>query len=159
RVAPLAPQGGRWYNARTVSEGPAGMNVPSAESLLGLLRSYSLVSAPQLEQLRALPAAGPGAAAALLREAVRRNFLTVFQADLIARGAIDRLAYGAYRLIDRLGRGGVGQVFRAWDLRRQVKVALKVVQHELRDNPEILGRFQREVKAVRQLNHPNIVRA
>jgi eukaryotic-like serine/threonine-protein kinase len=68
-----------------------------------------------------------------------------------------------YELAEPIGRGAVGQVWRAWDERRRRMVAVKVIQVAEIRNPEHLadsiGRFQREVAAVGMLRHPNIVTA
>ena len=68
-----------------------------------------------------------------------------------------------YELQEPLGRGAVGQVWRAWDERRRRMVAVKVIQVAEIRNPDhladSLGRFQREVTAVGMLRHPNIVTA
>jgi TolB-like protein/tRNA A-37 threonylcarbamoyl transferase component Bud32 len=61
---------------------------------------------------------------------------------------------GHYEVIELLGTGGMGRVYRARDLRLQRDVALKVLQI---DSPDRRERFQREALAVAALNHPNIV--
>jgi serine/threonine protein kinase len=128
------------------------MSAP-AGSLIDQLLAYQLLTQSQIENL-----APQRDGTALLREAVRRGWLTVFQSDLIARGTVDRLAYGTYRLIDRLGSGGNGHVYRAWDVRARQSIALKVIKHSFGDNPEFLSRFRREARVARKLTHPNIVR-
>jgi eukaryotic-like serine/threonine-protein kinase len=70
---------------------------------------------------------------------------------------------GRYELQEPLGRGAVGQVWRAWDERRRRMVAVKVISvAEVRSTDHLadsVGRFQREVTAVAALRHPNIVTA
>jgi serine/threonine protein kinase len=61
--------------------------------------------------------------------------------------------------MDRLGSGGVSQVFKAWHTKRNCVVALKVIRPEMLSNPEAVGRFQREMRALAQSSHPNIVKA
>lgn len=68
----------------------------------------------------------------------------------------ERLAH--YELLEELGRGGMGTVFRATDLNTAQEVALKVLPAELSLNPALLQRFRREVMTLRQLHHPGIVR-
>jgi serine/threonine-protein kinase len=62
-----------------------------------------------------------------------------------------------YRVSGILGRGGMGAVFLAEDLRLGRMVALKVLRPELADEPGFLGRFEREARISAQLDHPNII--
>ncbi len=64
---------------------------------------------------------------------------------------------GPYRLLDRLGAGGMGEVFRAQDVRLDREVAVKVLSEKFAEDPERLARFEREAKAVAALAHPNIL--
>ena len=63
---------------------------------------------------------------------------------------------GPYEIVDKLGQGGMGEVYRANDTRLDRTVAIKVLPEILADNPELKERFEREAKAVSSLNHPNI---
>lgn len=62
-----------------------------------------------------------------------------------------------YQILDKLGEGGMGEVYLAEDLKLERKLALKVLPPELASSRERLERFKREAKAVAALNHPNIV--
>jgi serine/threonine-protein kinase len=64
---------------------------------------------------------------------------------------------GPYKILDKLGRGTMGQVFRAVDTDGQAW-AIKVMAAELADEPELVERFQREAMAAALLDHPNVTR-
>jgi serine/threonine-protein kinase len=65
---------------------------------------------------------------------------------------------GRYRVIGLLGRGGMGEVYRADDLKLGSPVALKFLPHALADDPDRRERFLAEVRIARQVAHPNVCR-
>lgn len=90
---------------------------------------------------------------------VQDGLLTDYQAKRIAGGESDALLIGPYVVLDLLGTGGMGCVYRAEHRAMRRSVALKVIaQHKL-GNPEMVQRFEREVRAAARLDHPNIVTA
>jgi serine/threonine protein kinase len=64
--------------------------------------------------------------------------------------------FGAYEVIDLLGEGGMGEVYKARDIRLGRSVAIKIVRSDLSENPDFRSRFDREARVISQLNHPNI---
>src|SRR5262245_51188468 len=64
---------------------------------------------------------------------------------------------GTYEILAPLGAGGMGEVYRARDLRLGREIALKVLPHPMASDAERLARFEREARTVAGLNHPNIV--
>ncbi len=71
--------------------------------------------------------------------------------DLIGR------TLGHYRIIDKIGEGGMGEVYRAHDERLDREVAVKVIHESVAQDADRLARFEREAKAVAKLDHPNIL--
>ncbi|TMC21765.1 MAG: hypothetical protein E6J34_08610, partial [Chloroflexi bacterium] len=64
---------------------------------------------------------------------------------------------GKYELHERLGRGGMGEVWKAFDTQLQRYVACKLIRTDLQNNPHYTMRFQREAQMIAALHHPNIV--
>jgi serine/threonine-protein kinase len=134
------------------------MSVTSVAALVDLLRQSNLLQPAQL-QLAATDMqaeySDPRAAADML---VRRKWLTPYQVDQLLNSERQNLTLGPYILLEPLGEGGMGQVFKA---RHQVLdrvVALKLIREErLSKDPEAVRRFQREARAAALLSHPNIV--
>jgi serine/threonine protein kinase/Tol biopolymer transport system component len=65
--------------------------------------------------------------------------------------------FGPYQILGPLGRGGGGEVYRAWDPRLHREVALKILRQRSETDPERLRRFVAEARAASGLNHPNIL--
>lgn len=134
------------------------MTTAATASLVGSLRKYRLLEAAQLEEVDSLQARFPDPIA-LARELLQRGWLSAYQANQLLQGRGQELLLGSYVLLERLGQGGMGTVFKARNWKYGRIVALKVIRKERLDNPEAIRRFEREVRAVAALAHPNIVHA
>src|SRR3954462_10272455 len=134
------------------------MAVSSTAPLVDALCQYRLVDTAHLEELKAIQARFPDPKA-LAGELIRRGWLTPYQANQLLQGRGQELLLGSHFLLERLGEGGMGQVFKAknWKLGRIV--ALKLIRKERLDNPDAIRRFEREVRSAAALSHPNIVLA
>src|SRR5262249_25062046 len=85
--------------------------------------------------------------------------LTSYQASVLSQGQFKGLAFGDYRVLDKLGEGGMGLVFKAQHRHLKRIVALKVLHPAVTQSEEAVKRFHREVEAVARLSHPNIITA
>lgn len=94
---------------------------------------------------------------AWLRSLVHCEALTAFQYEMIRAGRAAELVIGSYVILSMLGEGGMGVVYKARHLRLGRLVALKVIQANRLHNPRAIKRFLREIRAVAQLSHPNVV--
>lgn len=93
------------------------------------------------------------------KELVRQSHLTKLQAAAVLKGKAKNLVFGEYVVLDRIGSGGMGQVFKARHKPTGKLVALKVLSAEAVKNRRLIERFKKEAKAIARLKHPNIVRA
>lgn len=107
-------------------------------------------------QLASLPTA-PTDVESLARELVQQGTLTRFQAINIYQGRGKGLVYGEYIVLDKLGEGGMGQVYKAKHRRMKRIVALKVLPPGAVNSAKAVQRFHQEVEVAARLSHPNIV--
>jgi serine/threonine protein kinase/HEAT repeat protein len=134
------------------------MSTPTPTELLTFLKEHQLLTPSQWQQLSGSLTKFADSRA-LVRELVERKVLTAFQANLLLQGQGKNLLFGSYLLLERLGQGGMGQVFKARHIKMDRDVALKIIPKELVSNPLAVSRFYREARAVAKLSHPNIVAA
>lgn len=137
----------------------AEFTVSVPDFLAGLTHSGLL----EADDIRAatvqLPVSSQRNCRAVAEELVRRRLLTPYQASEAGRGKAAELVLGNYVLLEPIGSGGMGRVFKAQHRRMERIVAVKTLPPELADSEKALERFQREVKAAARLAHPNIVAA
>ncbi len=88
---------------------------------------------------------------------VQQDVLTKYQAKRLASGRTEGFFLGGCRILERLGKGGMGVVYLALQERLDRQVALKVLPAQLVPDGDALKRFQREARAAARLKHRNIV--
>lgn len=135
------------------------MNSPAAlsiESLGAAIAESGLVAESDLGPLLAAADNDPQT---LARDLAVKGLLTPFQLEALLAGRGATLRIGNYDILDRLGAGGMGTVFKARHRRMKRIVALKVLAASLSENPLFVKRFQREVETIAALGHPNVVMA
>jgi eukaryotic-like serine/threonine-protein kinase len=93
----------------------------------------------------------------LAREMIKSGHLTKYQAEQILSGKGKSLRMGQYVLLEKLGAGGMGQVYKAYHPGMERLVAIKVILAKGKIDEESVRRFEREVKAAAKLSHPNII--
>jgi len=94
---------------------------------------------------------------ALARDMIKSRLLTKYQAEQILGGRGKSLTMGKYQILEKIGAGGMGQVFKAFHCSTERIVAIKVILGKGKIDPEVVKRFEREVKAAAKLVHSNII--
>jgi serine/threonine-protein kinase len=133
------------------------MPVNRVGALLASLRDTQLLEPETLDQVSRLPQARDEDPMPLTRELIQRGLLTPYQVNQLVKGNGKELVVGPYRLIDRIGEGGMGQVFKAYHPAMGRVVALKIIKKERLANPNAVKRFLQEIQSAAKLVSPNIV--
>jgi serine/threonine protein kinase len=134
------------------------MSIPNVETLLAILQRMQVLTPQEVQDVaREL---GPHFADPydLARYLAEIDWLTPYQVRQLFSDRWEDLMIGPYLILDRLGEGGVSEVFKAWDTVMGRIVALKVLHQHLTDCPAAVRALQRELQAVTLLSHPNIIR-
>jgi response regulator RpfG family c-di-GMP phosphodiesterase len=121
---------------------------------LVLAEDWEALPATTQEELRTCPDRQT-----ILQGLVNQGLLTDYQAKRIAAGTTFGLVLGNYRILDRIGAGGMGVVFKAEHVDMRRPVAIKVFSLVPDADPRLLSRFMVEMRTVSKLNHPNIIAA
>ncbi len=133
------------------------MAVDTAEDFYAVLEKSKLLSAEQLTDARLAAEQGddPKAVAKAL---VQKDLLTRWQAGQLLAGR-SSFFLGKYKLVEPIGRGGMGSVFLGQHTTMNRRVALKILSRQVGKDPASLERFLDEARAIAALDHPNIVQA
>lgn len=134
------------------------MTFAANPAFLEALRTFRLLEPAQLDEVARMLGrfADPRA---LAKELIQRGWLTPYQINQLFLGRGTDLLLGSYVLLERLGEGGMGAVFKARNWKLGKIVAVKVIRKDRLSNAQAVRRFHREIRAAAQLNHPNIVLA
>ncbi len=123
------------------------------------VRQLRLLDARQADEFARFAQGQAPDARALAKDLLGRGWLTPFQANQLLQGRGGSLLLGSYVLLERLGEGGMGAVFKGANWKIGRVVALKLIRKECLTNESIVRRFHQEIEAAAQLSHPNIIHA
>jgi serine/threonine protein kinase len=135
------------------------MPTNTVTDFLTALGQYRILEPGQLDVVQRTYKGRAADPRALSKELLQRGWLTNFQASHLLQGRGAELMLGSYLVIDLLGEGAAGQVYKARHLAMNRMAALKVLRKELLADKEVVARFYREIEVVSQISHPNIVHA
>jgi serine/threonine protein kinase len=133
----------------------------TVEDLVQIIRKSGLIAPAVFDAFLGARAAADGRAPGLhglVGELIRDGLLTHFHAEQLLLGKTRGFTLGRYKLLERIGSGGMGQVFLAEHMDMHRKVAIKVLPPDRAVERVALGRFFREARAAGMLDHPNVVR-
>lgn len=131
------------------------MRLTSVQDFLKLTEKSTLLSPEQLADVRTWPEEEPQTLAARM---VNAGWLTKWQSQQLLAGK-GQFSLGRYRLLDQIGQGGMGAVYKAVQPSIGRTVALKVMNKQVLKQANSVSRFLREIRSAAVLDHPNIVRA
>jgi serine/threonine protein kinase len=126
---------------------------PAAAVTLALLRRWPLLTAEQLKGLEA----DTGTGESLAEELRRRGWLTSYQIKEVEAGRVSALVFGPYTILDVLGEGGMGRVYKARHRALDRLTALKIIRPDRLAGPHAVVRFAQEARSAANLKHPNLV--
>lgn len=132
----------------------------SRDDFVRNLTDSGLFSREEIDScLNALSLTGEEDGEDVARQLIAAGKLTAYQAAAVRDRNFGELVIGSYQVLDRLGAGGMGTVYKARHRRMKRVVAVKVLSRSVAQAENFVQRFQREVEAVARLSHPNIVTA
>lgn len=131
----------------------------TADQFVVRLRDSGLFSDTDVQSFRStLDVAATPSPDDLAEQLIQQKKLTEYQAKTLCLDDSNPLVIGEYVILDEIGRGGMGRVYKAFHRRMERTVAIKTIQ-SFSDTAKAIERFRREVKAAAKLIHPNIVTA
>lgn len=135
------------------------MSIATAAELVAALRQLQLLQPAQLDDLARKIDGKKIEVRALAQKLIEQGWLTPYQVNQLLQDRGQQLALGSYVLLERLGEGGMGEVFKARHQKLGRVVAIKLIRKERLANAAAVERFHREIRNAAQLSHPNVVHA
>ncbi|QEG15978.1 protein kinase domain-containing protein [Gimesia maris] len=129
------------------------------EKFISQLDESGVISAVEITAFQQSQSPAAESAEELGKLLVKHKKVTKLQVQLVYQGKGDRLLLGNYLILDKIGAGGMGDVYLAEHRRMERQVALKTLPAAMTRDTQSILRFHREVKAAAKLTHPNIVAA
>src|SRR6185437_2900569 len=134
------------------------MPINSVENLLAILQRMQVLTPDEVQEVTRELCPHFSDPVDLAHYLAENEWLTAYQVRLLFTDRWEEMKIGPYVILDRLGEGGVSEVFKAWDTLRGRAVALKVLRQHLSGQSAALREFQRELRTVTRLSHPNIIK-
>jgi eukaryotic-like serine/threonine-protein kinase len=134
------------------------MPINSVENLLAILQRMQVLTPEEVREVTRELCPHFTDPVDLAHYLAENEWLTAYQVRLLFTDRWEEMTVGPYVILDRLGEGGVSEVFKAWDTLRGRAVALKVLRQHLSGQSAALREFQRELQTVTRLSHPNIIK-
>src|SRR6516165_7619055 len=132
------------------------MSNTEVNTLISVIKEHRLLDPTELVQLEELESRCTGTGE-VAKELLERGSLTRFQTEQLFQGEAKKLILGQYILMEPLGEGGMGMVYKAKHQRMKRIVALKVIRKDMGGGGIALQRFNQEIEAAAKLVHPNVV--
>jgi serine/threonine-protein kinase len=132
------------------------MDKDTTDQLLQAVRECGQYTPAQIAAAEAALAAAGGAASAA-ESLLSAGVLTAYQARKVRIGRAAELLFGPFFVLDKIGEGGMGKVYKAVHVPVRRVIALKVVRPQLMTNRVVIRRYKREAAAAAALDHTNIV--
>ncbi len=149
--------GNRFYFSLLAPLGVRSMAITQASSFATILVESGLLVDEQLAEANSL-LAGVKDSKTAAKKLIDKGLVTRWQASQLLAGKKD-LHLGKYRLLDRLGKGGMGSVFLAEHTMMKRRVAIKTLPHDAAEQTAAAERLRAEARAIAALDHRNIIHA
>jgi serine/threonine protein kinase len=144
---------------RAISKGPTVMSISVEQATDSILRTGLLDDSELSTACEEIAEQGHSFDGEnLLEHLTRTGQLTAFQARKVAAGNSAELVLGNYVILNQIGQGGMGVVYKAMHRRMKRLVAIKIIKKGLAER-EFIERFRREIEAAARLVHPHVVAA